>query len=169
MTTEHIHNWNDTCDTRYTCPLQRLQECVCGATRYIEIPDSGIPVVKLSDDELKQYLMEKWKNTGILNKDVSYSPMSVLIESQQKELISDTESRDENNRRMIETYHSLLNNELKQFDESKQYLEFKCSNDQCDVCNYSSHFSLAICSLRYRPNSGCFKCGSKINVSIKTN
>jgi hypothetical protein len=78
-------------------------------------------------------------------------------------------SRDENNRRMIETYHSLLNNELKQFDESKQYLEFKCSNDQCDVCNYSSHFSLAICSLRYRPNSGCFKCGSKINVSIKTN
>jgi len=76
---------------------------------------------------------------------------------------------DENNRRMIETYHSLLNNELKQFDESKQYLEFKCSNDQCDVCNYSSHFSLAICSLRYRPNSGCFKCGSKINVSIKTN
>jgi len=72
-------------------------------------------------------------------------------------------------RRMIETYHSLLNNELKQFDESKQYLEFKCSNDQCDVCNYSSHFSLAICSLRYRPNSGCFKCGSKINVSIKTN
>jgi len=76
---------------------------------------------------------------------------------------------DENNRRMIETYHSLLNNELKQFDESKQYLEFKCSNNQCDVCNYSSHFSLAICSLRYRPNSGCFKCGSKINVSIKTN
>ena len=93
MTTEHIHNWNDTCDVRYTCPLQRLQECVCGATRYVEIPDSGIPVVKLSDDELKQYLMEKWKNTGILNKDVSYSPMSVLIESQQKELISDTESR----------------------------------------------------------------------------
>ena len=77
--------------------------------------------------------------------------------------------RDENNRRMIETYHSLLNNELKQFDESKQYLEFKCSNDQCGVCNYSSHFSLAICSLRYRPNSGCFKCGSKINVYIKTN
>ena len=134
MTTEHIHNWNDTCDVRYTCPLQRRYQCVCGATRYVEIPDSGIPVVKLSDDELQQYLMEKW-----------------------------------NNRRMIETYHSLLNNELKQFDESKQYLEFKCSNDQCDVCNYSSHFSLAICSLRYRPNSGCFKCGSKINVSIKTN
>ena len=20
MTTEHIHNWNDTCDVRYTCP-----------------------------------------------------------------------------------------------------------------------------------------------------
>jgi len=123
MTTEHIHNWNDTCDTRYTCPLQRRLQCVCGATRYVEIPDSGIPVVKLSDDEC----------------------------------------------RMIETYHSLLNNELKQFDESKQYLEFKCSNNQCDVCNYSSRFSLAICSLRYRPNSGCFKCGSKINVSIKTN
>ena len=111
--------------------------------------------------------MEKW--SSILDKNVSDTPMSVLIESQQKELISDTESRDENNRRMIETYHSLLNNELKQFDESKQYLEFKCSNDQCDVCNYSSHFSLAICSLRYRPNSGCFKCGSKINVYIKTN
>lgn len=124
-------------------------------------------MVKLSDDELKQYLMEKW--SSILDKNVSDTPMSVLIESQQKELISDTESRDENNRRMIETYHSLLNNELKQFDESKQYLEFKCSNDQCDVCNYSSHFSLAICSLRYRPNSGCFKCGSKINVYIKTN
>ena len=54
--------------------------------------------------------MEKW--SSILDKNVSDTPMSVLIESQQKELISDTESRDENNRRMIETYHSLLNNEL---------------------------------------------------------
>ena len=45
--------------------------------------------------------MEKW---SILDKNVSDTPMSVLIESQQKELISDTESRDENNRRMIETY-----------------------------------------------------------------
>ena len=51
MTTEHIHNWNDTCDVRYTCPLQRKQECVCGATRYVEIPDSGIPVVKLSENK----------------------------------------------------------------------------------------------------------------------
>ena len=58
MTTEHIHNWNDTCDVRYTCPLQRKQECVCGATRYVEIPDSGIPVVKLSEEQLKQYLMK---------------------------------------------------------------------------------------------------------------
>ena len=47
MTTEHIHNWNDTCDVRYTFPLQRKQECVCGATRYVEIPDSGIPVEQL--------------------------------------------------------------------------------------------------------------------------
>jgi hypothetical protein len=59
MMTKHIHNWNDTCDVRYTCPLQRKQECVCGATRYVEIPDSGIPVVKLSEEQLKQYLMKK--------------------------------------------------------------------------------------------------------------
>ena len=59
MTTEHIHNWTDTCEVVYTCPLQRLQECVCGATRYVEIPDSGIPVIKLSDEEAKQYLQKK--------------------------------------------------------------------------------------------------------------
>ena len=59
MMTKHIHNWNDACDVRYTCPLQRKQECVCGATRYVEIPDSGIPVVKLSEEQLKQYLMKK--------------------------------------------------------------------------------------------------------------
>lgn len=59
MTTEHIHNYNDTCEVVYTCPLQRLQECVCGATRYVEIPDSGIPVIKLSDEEAKQYLQKK--------------------------------------------------------------------------------------------------------------
>ena len=35
--------------------------------------------------------MEKW--SSILDKNVSDTPMSVLIESQQKELISDTESR----------------------------------------------------------------------------
>lgn len=58
MTTEHIHNYNDTCEVVYTCPLQRLQECVCGATRYVEIPDSGIPVIKLSYEEAKQYFIK---------------------------------------------------------------------------------------------------------------
>ena len=104
MTTEHIHNWNDTCEVVYTCPLQRLQECVCGATRYVEIPDSGIPVIKLSDEDAKQYLQkkkidamnnshqqlttiaEKWKH--IFPPNEPSDPMKpILVEGQQKKLI----------------------------------------------------------------------------------
>lgn len=86
MTTEHIHNWSDTCKVVYACPLQRLQECVCGATRYVEIPDSGIPVIKLSDEEAKQYLAEKWKH--IFPPNEPSGPMKpILIEGQQKKLI----------------------------------------------------------------------------------
>ena len=66
----------------------------------------------------------------------------------------------------VDTYDILLNGELKDFDKSKHYLEFKCSNPLCDVLNYQENISKAVISLRLRPNSGCYKCQSKILIKV---
>lgn len=59
---KHTHEWNDKGGVYYTCPLQQKQECACGATRYIEISNSGIPTVKLTDEEFKQRILKKTHN-----------------------------------------------------------------------------------------------------------
>lgn len=66
-----------------------------------------------------------------------------------------------------DVYKELINNKLKDFDNTKHYLQFKCSNVECDVINYENSLSTAVISFRYRPNSGCYKCKSKILVSIQ--
>jgi len=55
----HIHKWIDTDVIYYTCPLLRRQECDCGESKYVEVPDSGIRVVKMSAEEFKQYILKK--------------------------------------------------------------------------------------------------------------
>ena len=57
----HVHKWVDTDEIYYTTPLVRKQECECGETNYVDVPDSGIPRVKLTDEEFKQHILSKIK------------------------------------------------------------------------------------------------------------
>ena len=55
----HEHKWKDTCAFYYTTPMLRRQECACGESRYIEVTDSGIPVIKLTEEELFDKIRKK--------------------------------------------------------------------------------------------------------------
>ena len=56
---DHEHKWQDTSAFYYTCPLLRRQECECGESRYVEVSGSGIPVVKLTEEEFKQQILKR--------------------------------------------------------------------------------------------------------------
>ena len=70
------------------------------------------------------------------------------------------------NEEIIKIHKSIIENELKHYNKETQYLEFRCSNENCDVLNYEKSFTIYTVSLRLRPIGGCYKCKSKILVRI---
>jgi hypothetical protein len=70
------------------------------------------------------------------------------------------------NDKQLSQYQDFCNNNLKDFDPSRHYLKFECSNERCNKINYSDNISYATFLLRKRPNGGCCLCGSEIVCSI---